>query len=91
MPPAGSGGPFSRKPPLPQGAAFFLYGEFMSILNKRNAVVGWIVVKVSKRVVKKKAADVTPSAKTGGAAAGALAAVGGALLFWRKRSGTPDE
>lgn len=57
----------------------------MSILNRRNAVVGWLVVKVGKRVVRKKASDAVPSAKTGGAAAGALAALGGALLFWRKR------
>jgi hypothetical protein len=63
------------------------YGPGMSILNRRNAVVGWAVTKVAKRVVKKKAADVTPSARTGGAAAGALAALGGALLFWKKRSG----
>ena len=27
----------------------------MGIVNKRNAVVGWIAVKVGKRVVKKKA------------------------------------
>jgi hypothetical protein len=63
----------------------------MSILNRRNAVVGWLAVKVGKRVVKKKAADAVPSAKTGGAAAGALAAIGGALLFWRKRSGDGSE
>jgi hypothetical protein len=59
----------------------------MAILNKRNAVVGWLAVKVGKRVVKQKAANAVPSAKTGGAAAGALAAVGGALLFWRKKRG----
>jgi hypothetical protein len=55
----------------------------MGIVNKRNAVVGWIAVKVGKRVVKKKAADVGPSAKTGGALAGAVAAIGGVLFFWR--------
>lgn len=63
----------------------------MSILNRRNAVVGWLVVKVGKRVVRKKASDAVPSAKTGGAAAGALAALGGALLFWRKRGGGGGE
>jgi len=62
----------------------------MAILNRRNAVVGWIVTKVAKRAVKKKAANVTPSARTGGAAAGALAAIGGALVFWKKRSGGTD-
>jgi len=62
----------------------------MSIVNRRNAVVGWVVTKVAKRVVKKKAADAVPSAKTGGAAAGALAAIGGALLFWKKRTGSGE-
>ena len=63
----------------------------MSILNKRNAVVGWVAVKVGKRVAKKKAADAVPSAKTGGALAGALAAIGGALFFWRRsRGGTAE-
>jgi LPXTG-motif cell wall-anchored protein len=57
----------------------------MGILNKRNAVVGWIAVKVGKRVVKQKAAGAVPSAKTGGAAAGALAAIGGVLFFWRRK------
>ena len=56
----------------------------MGIVNKRNAVVGWLVVKVGKRVVRRKAADAVPGARTGGAAAGALAAAGGALFFWRR-------
>jgi LPXTG-motif cell wall-anchored protein len=78
---------------LQGGSSFFpvRYGHGMSILNKRNAVVGWVAVKVGKRVVKKKASTAVPSARSGGAAAGALAAVGGALLFWRKkRSDTPE-
>jgi hypothetical protein len=64
----------------------------MGIVNKRNAVVGWVAVKVGKRVVKKKAADAVPSARTGGAAAGALAAVAGVLFFWRRsRQGDGEE
>ena len=47
----------------------------MGIVNKRNAIVGWIVLKAGKRVVKKKAQDVAPTKRTGGAAAGALAAL----------------
>ena len=63
----------------------------MAVLNKRNAVVGWVVVKVGKRVAKRKAAEAVPDAKTGGAIAGALAAVGGVLFFWRrKRDGGAD-
>jgi len=63
----------------------------MGILNKRNAVVGWIAVKVGKRFVKQKAAGAVPSAKTGGAAAGALAAIGGVLFFWRRKRDSGGE
>jgi hypothetical protein len=63
----------------------------MSIVNRRNAVVGWIAVKVGKRVVKRKAADAVPSARTGGALAGTLAAIGGALLFWRRSRSSDGE
>jgi hypothetical protein len=59
----------------------------MSIVNKRNAVVGWATLKVGKRVVKRKAQGAVPSARTGGAAAGGLAALGGALFFWRRKRG----
>ena len=62
----------------------------MSILNRRNAVVGWLTTKVVKRVVKKQATDAVPSARTGGAAAGAIAALGGALLFWKKKRSGSD-
>jgi hypothetical protein len=60
----------------------------MSIVNRRNAVVGWAVVKLGKRAAKKKAQDAVPTARTGGAVAGGLAAVGGALFFWRKKRGS---
>jgi len=64
----------------------------MGILNKRNAVVGWLTLKVGKRVVKQKAAGAVPAAKSGGAVAGALAAIGGVLFFWRrKRAGSAGE
>jgi hypothetical protein len=65
----------------------------MGIVNRRNAVIGWLVVKVGKRAAKKKAQGAVPSRATGGAAAGALGALGGALLFWRKkrgRGGSPE-
>jgi hypothetical protein len=64
----------------------------MGIVNKRNAVVGWVVLKVGKRVVKKKAQGaVTSGKRTGGAAAGALATLGGMLLFWRRKRGDPSD
>ena len=62
----------------------------MGIVNRRNAVVGWAVLKVGKRAAKKKAQGFTPSARAGGAAAGAAGALGGLLLFRRKKRGSAD-
>ena len=69
----------------------------MSIVNRRNAVLGWGVWKVAKRVGKRKAKAAVPG--TGehaglnkSAIATILAGVGGALVFWRKKSDdTPPE
>lgn len=64
----------------------------MSIFNKRNAVTGWLTWIVAKRVLKKKAKDALPGTVEGskrpnkGAIATAVAALVGALLFWRKKS-----
>jgi LPXTG-motif cell wall-anchored protein len=55
----------------------------MSIVNRRNAVIGWIVVKFGKRAARKKAQGAVPT--RGAAAGGALATLGGVLLFWRKK------
>jgi hypothetical protein len=60
----------------------------MSIVNRRNAIVGWAVVKLGKRAARKKAQG---AVSTGGTAAGALAALGGVLLFWRKKRGAGSE
>ena len=63
----------------------------MSIFNRRNAMMGWLSWLVAKRVLKKKAKDAVPGTVEGtkrpnkGAIATALAAVGGALWFWRRR------
>jgi hypothetical protein len=59
----------------------------MSIVNRRNAVIGWIVVKLGKRAARKKAQGAVPAR---GAAAGALATLGGVLLFWRKKKRGAD-
>jgi hypothetical protein len=61
----------------------------MSIVNRRNAVIGWLVVKVGKRAAKRKAQEAVPTARTGGAVAGAVAALGG-LLFLRKKKRSAD-
>jgi len=67
----------------------------MGIVNRRNAVVGWGTLKVAKRLGKKKAREVVPG--TGehaglnkSALATIAAAVGGAIFFWRKKSGDSD-
>jgi hypothetical protein len=63
----------------------------MGIVNRRNAVLGWGVWKVAKKVGKKKARTAVPG--TGehaglnkSALASIAAAIGGALWFWRKKS-----
>jgi hypothetical protein len=64
----------------------------MSILNRRNAVMGWLTWLAAKRVLKKKAREALPGTVEGskrpnkGAIATVLAAVGGALWFWRRKS-----
>jgi hypothetical protein len=62
----------------------------MGIVNRRNAVIGWFVVKLGKRAAKRKAQGAVPSARTGGAVAGALAALGGLLFFWKKKRGATE-
>jgi len=68
----------------------------MGIVNRRNAVVGWAALKVGKRVAKKKASAVVPRTVDDSmrpnkpAILVALAGLGGALMFWRKRGGNPE-
>jgi hypothetical protein len=70
----------------------------MSIINKRNAILGWGVWTVGKAQARRKAKQSlkTEDGRGGGkaaaaAAVSALAAAGGALWFWRRRSGDSDE
>ena len=60
----------------------------MSIINRRNAIVGWIVWTVTKDVAKRKAKSAAPAAEGGRPnkplwAVGIAAAVG-VLTFWRR-------
>jgi hypothetical protein len=63
----------------------------MGLMNKRNAVLGWTVWQLGKRVAKRKAKAAVPgrvddSMKPNkGAITTGLAAIGGALWFWRRR------
>lgn len=64
----------------------------MSIVNRRNAVMGWATWKVAKRVGKKKAREAVPgpgdhAGLNKSAIATIAAATTGALFFWRKKSG----
>jgi hypothetical protein len=70
----------------------------MTIVNKRNAVLGWTVWNLGKRFAKRKAKAVVPGTvdetkrPNKPAVVTMLAAVGGALWFWRKKSAeTPSE
>jgi hypothetical protein len=68
----------------------------MAIVNRRNAVLGWTVWKVAKRVARRKAKDAVPTIdretkRPNKSFVFALAgALGGLLLFWR-RGGKEDE
>jgi len=68
----------------------------MSIVNRRNAVVGWLALAVGKRVLKRKAKDaapaVDPDTKKPNKSAVALMLAGavGLATFWRRRSGGDD-
>lgn len=66
----------------------------MGIFNKRNAVLGWLVWNVGKRIGKRKAREAVPSIDretkrpNKSAIASALAALGGALwVFGKKKRG----
>ena len=61
----------------------------MGIVNRRNAVMGWAVWKVAKRVGKRKARGAAPSVEGGkpnkSLVAVVLAAAAGAVAFLRGR------
>ncbi|HEX3807193.1 MAG TPA: hypothetical protein VHV52_10480 [Gaiellaceae bacterium] len=65
----------------------------MGVVNRRNAVVGWLALAVGKRVLKRKAKEVAPSIDpetkrpNKSAIALAVASVVGLVTFWRKRAG----
>lgn len=71
----------------------------MSIINRRNALFGWLAWKVAKRMGKRQAAKRLPGddatrAGVPAAVAASVAAVAGVLLFWRRRrdaAGGPTE
>lgn len=67
----------------------------MGVVNKRNALLGWVVWTTTKRMAKQKAKSAARSedghAPSKSAVAAAIAAVGGAVWFLRRRAGSDDE
>ncbi|HKG42835.1 MAG TPA: hypothetical protein VKB10_01160 [Gaiellaceae bacterium] len=63
----------------------------MGIVNRRNAVLGWGIWKITKTAVKLKAKDAKPAVEGGRPNKSALAlgaaGVAGAVTFWRSRRG----
>jgi hypothetical protein len=67
----------------------------MSVVNRRNALLGWVVWTATKRMAKQKAKSAATSdgsrmPNKRAIAAGIAAATGG-LLFLRRRMGSDDE
>lgn len=67
----------------------------MGIVNRRNALIGWVVVKAAKRSAKKKAKGAVPSAPEGpksrAAIAAGVATFFGVLTFWKRRRSSDGE
>ena len=64
----------------------------MGIVNRRNAFLGWGIWKIMKGFGKQRAKAAVPGSGdhaglNKGAIASLAAAAGGALWFWRKKSG----
>jgi hypothetical protein len=62
----------------------------MSVINKRNAVMGWVAWNVVKQAAKRKARETAHGDSGNGrsklfAPAAIAAAVGGAIVLWRRR------
>ena len=71
------------------------YARPMGLMNRRNALLGWAVWTATKQVAKQKAKSTVstddsriPNKR---AVAAGIAAVGGALWFLQRRSGSDDE
>ena len=65
----------------------------MGIVNRRNAVLGWLTWQAGKRFAARKARSAVPGVEDGrpnkGLIVSALAAVAAVLFFWRRKG--PEE
>ena len=57
-----------------------------SILNRRNAVLGWVAWRLGKRMARRKAAEHSRLLAVTGAASATALAVAGAAAFARRRA-----
>ena len=59
------------------------------VFNKRNALLGWATWSVGKRIARRKAKEAVPAVERGrpnnSAILATIAAIGGLVVFWRKR------
>jgi hypothetical protein len=67
----------------------------MAVINRRNAILGWTVWQVAKRVAKKKAREAVPgpggyAGLNKGAIATILAAIVGVLVFRRLKAASEE-
>lgn len=68
----------------------------MSVMNRRNAVFGWIAWAIAKEALRSKSRHVVQPNSTSSrrklvVPAAIAAAVGGAMLFWKRRQDDGDD
>jgi hypothetical protein len=69
----------------------------VSVINRRNAIVGWLTIAAAKSALRQKAKSVVPTIDSEskkpnkGAIAVAVAGALGVLAFWSKRSGNDGD
>jgi hypothetical protein len=63
----------------------------MGIVNRRNAMLGWLTWKAGKRIAARRARSAVPGVEEGkpnkGLIVSLLAAAGAVLFFWRRKGG----
>jgi len=63
----------------------------VGIVNRRNAVLGWVTWELGKRVAREKAKSAVPGVQEGrpnkGLILSVVAGVAAALVFWRRSTG----